>query len=188
MLSILLAASVLAQAPKYGACNVEDAKALVNRSIPIVPALTGSVIKVSGSIFIIDGCNFGVRDFVFINGDESYWYGGYKGSSDGFTLSQQYIYASANPSTQRFPLVQTAGAQTNFNGFNEFRLFSKNLNLVVATADMSAIGAAPATAERKNASPTQSAANGQESTTTSSAFALAGGLWEYLSLAVAFLV
>ena len=79
---------------------------------------------------------FGTRNFVFYNGGESYWYGGYKGSGDGATLSTTFVSPSASPANFTFQLRQDAGAEMNFNGFNQFRLYDRTNNRLLATADV----------------------------------------------------
>ena len=64
--------------------------------------------------------------------------GGYKGNADGITLSDQFVFPSAFPATFKYPLRQAAGAEVNFGGFNQFRLFERDTNTLIAVADMPA--------------------------------------------------
>jgi hypothetical protein len=171
----ILVALAFAQAPKYGKCSKDnfDRKDLINVNIPIQKVLTQSPIEVSGNIYIIDGCSFGVRDFVFQNADASFWVGGYKGSGEAMTLSNEQVQASATSSRQTFNLRQEVGAEANFDGFNQFRLFARGTGLLIATADFPARGSVtPASstsaASGTNTATTTSLATTTRSTTTSS--------------------
>jgi hypothetical protein len=165
--SALLFAVAFAQAPKYGKCNKDnfERKDLINVNIPIQKVLTQSPIEVSGSIYIIDGCSFGVRDFKFLNADASYWVGGYKGSAEAMTLVTENVTPSAFNTNQTYNLRQDAGAEANFDGFNQFRLFVRNTNLLIATADFPAKGETP-TATTKPGSGSSTTASGTKSTAT----------------------
>ena len=102
----------------------------------IIPQLTQSVITVKGNLVITDKCNFESRNFTFINARESYWMGGKKGSKDGITVSDQFVYPSAFPATFKYPLRQAVGAEVNFKSFDEFRLFERDTNTLIAVASM----------------------------------------------------
>lgn len=78
---------------------------------------------------------FELRNFVFMNGQESYWYGGYDTDS-AITLSDQYVYPSSSPITQKFTFKTQPGASASFTGFSQFRLFAKYTGQVIATADL----------------------------------------------------
>lgn len=71
MLTVLfaIAAFVTARDPTYGLCDVKtfSQSANVNKSYPIKPALSQTAIVISGDFYVIDGCNFGLRNFVFYN-------------------------------------------------------------------------------------------------------------------------
>ena len=70
MLAALFAvASVAAKDPTYGLCDVKTfaQSANVNKSYPIKAALSQTAITISGDFYVIDGCNFGLRNFVFFN-------------------------------------------------------------------------------------------------------------------------
>jgi hypothetical protein len=137
---IFLPVLLTAQSPKYGKCNVNKfgRSDLVNKTIPIVSVLTASPISIKGQIAIVDGCTFETREFEFLNGGESYWVGGYKGSKEAMTLSDQYVPPSAFKRTFKYSLKATAGSEANFDGFDQFRLFERNSELLIAVADMPA--------------------------------------------------
>jgi hypothetical protein len=138
---VLLVASVAAQAPTYGPCNatfpysdwIAQGK---NISFPIIKVVATPGLVLNGTIQILDSCTFAVNSFLYLGGGESYWYGGFKGSDVGIRIADEYVYASQVPNTRQFKLTSVPGAQANFGGFNQIRLFDRNTNVLVATADM----------------------------------------------------
>ncbi|KAI8915747.1 hypothetical protein EDD86DRAFT_196734 [Gorgonomyces haynaldii] len=139
---------VLAQAPKYGPCSTDTFPyqgmvKIQNVTAPIVQVATRPGLKVSGYIQVVDGCHFFLRDFVFYGADESYWNGGFKGSTDSMLLSSSVVVASAFPQDFEYSFVQTPGAEASYNGFNQFRLYSKHIQLIVATADLPTVTVEP---------------------------------------------
>ena len=74
--------------------------------------------------------------------------------------------ATSTTSNQQFPLKQTAGAQANFNGFNQFRLFATGTKQLIATADLPALSpnspspASPSGAASPSSSPQGNNAQG----------------------------
>jgi hypothetical protein len=153
MLSIiLLPVLITAQAPKYGKCDAKKFGRidLVNKTLPIVSVLQASPITIKGSIAIVDGCNFETRDFEFLNAGVSYWVGGYKGSDDAMTLSDDFVTASAFKKTVKYSLKSTAGSEANFDGFDQFRLFERNTKVLIAIADMPAKISSPDAANTKS--------------------------------------
>jgi hypothetical protein len=141
MLSLLLASLAYAQKPTYGLCDPNNfgQAANVNKSFPIKPALaSGAAVVISGDFYIIDGCRFGLRNFVFYNAQGTKLYGGFPNSPDGITLSDDLVSPSSSPSTQTFEFKKVAGAEANFNGFSQVRFFAESLQQVVATVDLPA--------------------------------------------------
>lgn len=151
-----LIAAVTAQAPAYGPCDVKNYKysSIEGKGFPIQSVLTNGQVTISGEAYIVNGCRIGLRNFVFFNGGESYWYGGVKGSIDAITMSDQFVQPSAFPANFTYDLTQRAGAQANFNGINQLRLFAKNLNLIIATVDLPDV--ASPTNSNGGAAPTNS--------------------------------
>jgi hypothetical protein len=92
---------------------------------------------------IIDGCNFGLRNFTGFNFQLTTINGGFPGSSDSMTLTNTPLTPSANPTTLTFELKNDAGAQANFNGFSEVRFYEQSLKTVIATVSLPGGGAAP---------------------------------------------
>jgi hypothetical protein len=136
----IFTAIVGANVPSYGSCDKNNFKYkdLIGKGFALVPVLAASPIKVSGEVYFIDGCTFGVRNFVFYNARTSRFYGGNKGTAEGINLSETVVSSSANPSAQIFSLVKSPGAQTNFNSMNEIRLFEVDTNTLLAVATITA--------------------------------------------------
>jgi hypothetical protein len=158
MISVFLASLVNAQvpAPTYGACSATNYRysSVQGRSFTITPALTRSPITVSGEVAILDGCRFRVQNFVFINGGESYWYGGNRGNPEGITASDTNVTPSAFPANFTYELTRRVGAEANFNGFNQLRLFERHTNVVIATVDFpDAAAPAPTGATSPSSTP-----------------------------------
>ncbi|KAJ3287855.1 hypothetical protein HDU76_007766 [Blyttiomyces sp. JEL0837] len=112
-------------------------KEVVNNNNPIV---------CSGTVVIVDGCNFKVQNFNFQGALESKWYGGVVGyNSTGGIVSNQYaakvvyldVPASGGADSGLFTLIQPAGSQSySFFSFNQLRLFDVAEQQVVCTADL----------------------------------------------------
>lgn len=75
---IMYAAIVMAQVPTYGDCNPTEfkLKSIVDVPFALKPILSGGPIQVAGDVVIIDGCTFGVRNFVLQNAKPCSFYGG----------------------------------------------------------------------------------------------------------------
>ncbi|KAJ3337195.1 hypothetical protein HDU91_001547, partial [Kappamyces sp. JEL0680] len=127
----------------YGPCDKTKfgQAANINVSYPIVSALQSGDIPIKGDFYIIDGCNFGLRNFVFYNARETYLYGAMPGSNEAMTLTDQTVIASAFPMTQTFSLKQDAGSQANFDAFTEIRFFEVTTKTVIATVSLPALPA-----------------------------------------------
>ncbi|KAJ3321029.1 hypothetical protein HDV06_004688 [Boothiomyces sp. JEL0866] len=133
----LLLSSAYAQSLAYGPCDPAKSPYSGKQiSVPITPTLSQSPIVISGNVVIIDGCTFGVTNFIFYNAGESYWIGAVDNGTVGATLSDQFVYPAANPANYNFTLTKKAGAQTNFYMFNQFRLFEINSKTIIATATL----------------------------------------------------
>jgi hypothetical protein len=91
-------------------------------------------------IFLIDGCNFGVKDFVFYNARQSIFYGGNKGTADGIVLSDTPVTQSSFPAVYNYTLVTRPGAQANLDSINEIRLFEQETNVLLAVASLAGAG------------------------------------------------
>ncbi|KAI8896955.1 hypothetical protein BC833DRAFT_649999 [Globomyces pollinis-pini] len=182
----VLSTLVSAQAPKYGLCDPKKNPfaALGNVTIPIVPALADTAIVVSGKITIVDGCTFRLIDFVYYNADVSYWYGGVGTSPDGMKIVDAPVAGSAFATVRDVPLITVAGAQANFAGFTQFRLYETNLKKIVATADLPALPSGTSGAPSAGASGTTTA----KSDSLKASFSLSGvmfGIFLGLFLAAA---
>lgn len=140
ILSTLFVSLALAQVPIYGDCNKDNfkLKPLIGKSFPLVPSLSGGPIVIKGNIFLIDGCNFGVKDFVFYNARQSVFYGGNKGTADGIVLSDTPVTQSSNPAVFNYTLVTRPGAQANLDSINEIRLFEQETKILLAVASLPA--------------------------------------------------
>ncbi|KAJ3309833.1 hypothetical protein HDV04_005612 [Boothiomyces sp. JEL0838] len=153
-------------------------------SIKLVPTVVGVQINnqtvqtgVSGSVSIVDGCDIQLSsDFTLSSGLTCYWYGGQingpKDGSDGITLSTSPV--TSGTAGAIFPFVTSAGNFVSFKDFSQFRLFHKDSQTVIATADITAgvstrvVGSAPnatsttsvatATANSAVATPTKNSA------------------------------
>jgi hypothetical protein len=168
MISLILQTAVNAQAPTYGLCNPNSHRysSVQGQGFPITPALSNGQVTISGEAYIVNGCRLGLRNFVYYNGGETYWFGSNRGSNDGITLSDTFVQPSAFPANFTYDLTQRPGAQANFNGINQLRLFERNRNIVIATVDLpdlpapsgGATGTAPSAA-RASANPSESPMN-----------------------------
>lgn len=97
--------------PAFGQCNTTGfpyAQAVMvgNVTAKIVQIITSPGVVVSGTVQVIDGCSvqtfiikFRLKNFVFYGADETYMYGGFKGSSNAISLSTQPIPASSSPAS-----------------------------------------------------------------------------------------
>ncbi|KAJ3311703.1 hypothetical protein HDV04_003848 [Boothiomyces sp. JEL0838] len=136
MLSLLVSFAS-AQSLAYGPCDPAKSPYTGKQvSVPITPTLTQTPIVISGNIGIIDGCTFGVTNFIFYNAGESYWIGAIDNGTIGATLSDQFVYPAANPANYNFTLTKKPGAATNFYMFNQFRLYEINSKTIIATATL----------------------------------------------------
>jgi hypothetical protein len=74
----MIVIGVMAQVPTYGDCNPTEfkLKSIVNKPFALLPILSGGKIQISGDVVIIDGCTFGVQNFVFQNANPSSFFGG----------------------------------------------------------------------------------------------------------------
>jgi hypothetical protein len=180
----IIATLANAQVPAYGPCNPTNHRyqSVQGQRFPITPALSNSPITVSGQVTIIDGCKFSVQNFVFFNARESYWYGANKGTADGITLSDTVVIPSAFPANFTFDLTQRVGAQANFNGLNQLRLFERDSNVVVAMVDLPEIAAPAPGSIPGSGSPTASGAPGSTKTNGAVEKSLVGTVLGFLTL------
>ncbi|KAJ3317497.1 hypothetical protein HDV06_001526 [Boothiomyces sp. JEL0866] len=109
-------------------------------TISAIPLNNQSILTgVSGSITIVDGCDFQLNADFTMNADLScIWVGGKingpKDGSDGVTLSKFPVTSSSGGKV--FPFISTAGNFVSFKDFNQFRLFNQASLAVIATADI----------------------------------------------------
>ena len=140
----LLSLLAFGQANLYGKCATTDRPELHGKTFTITSALTISTIKAGGKLTIIDGCNFKVDDFTFVNGQQSQWYASNPGTVGAITLSDTLVQVSQAPSTQTFQLRNVAGAEANLRNVQELRLFTPSSNTVIATVNLGGPATTPA--------------------------------------------
>lgn len=100
----------------YSACDPSNfplrAEAAAKTELPIVQVTKSGgsgPVSIAGYVLIKDGCNFSVNNFTYLGADESFWYGAWKGNTDGILASDTYIYASGFPTTYSYALTNDAG-------------------------------------------------------------------------------
>jgi hypothetical protein len=147
MFSVAVLASVLSVVSAYSKCSPGDVKGPI--TIPITKVLGPThPIQISGSIEIIDGCNFKVTGFSLTNANSARWYGANGTAFAGATLSETSV-TSSTPAEQTFVFRSVAGAEVSFRDFDQFRLMQDD-QLVIATANVppeigASLGKTPAT-------------------------------------------
>ncbi|KAJ3314709.1 hypothetical protein HDV04_005715 [Boothiomyces sp. JEL0838] len=142
-----LASSVAA----YSLCNPTNYPyaGLSVTNIPILSTVTQSLtvggksvpVTVSGSISVVDGCNFATKDLAF-SGPASIEFVGRLASDttgDGAVLlSTAQVSASSSPSSQTYTFVSTAGNWVSYNDFDIIELFDPVSKAVIGTATLPA--------------------------------------------------
>ena len=124
---------------------------------------------------MIDGCTFGIVNFTFLGAGESYWYGGKRGETDGILLADEYVPSYAFPTDKHYSFRTTAGSPASFYDFDQFRLFEKYTNTLLATADLPLIQ----TLSNSATSPSSSSSSSESinSTSSSQRAAFAGAIF-----------
>ena len=64
------------------------------------------------------------------------WFGSFPNSDDAMSLSSTLVRTSLTPATFKYALKQPAGAEANFDGFDQFKLFDTATKTVFAVVDM----------------------------------------------------
>lgn len=130
------------------------------------PKAGNARVSVNGTIQIIDKCNYSLANVSFTGAPYVKIYGGFIGSTMGYTLNQEMLMNSTvSPAgtTKQFPFVSSAGDWVSYNDFNEFRVFDVTNNFLLAVADIpggipSPNTIPPVTSTTPTASPTASPA------------------------------
>ena len=113
-----------------------------------------SSLQVSGTIRVVDGCNFELVNFIFVPGANAYWFGGNGTDSNAYRLSKSIVVPSvANSPAQSFSFIQDAGSAVSYTDFTQFRLFDPATNDLLATADLAVDKANPGSGNGPNAPP-----------------------------------
>ncbi|KAJ3268669.1 hypothetical protein HDV01_002399 [Terramyces sp. JEL0728] len=142
--------------------------------------------QVSGSITIVDGCNFKLSDDFTMNPLLScIWAGGKingpKSGSDGITLSKAAVTSAS--AGKVFPFVSTSGNFVSYKDFTQFRLFSQASGVVIATADITYSSSVRVVGSVQNttaATSTLSASNTGTATNTTTNSAIQQNSWLFL--------
>ena len=181
---LLLLSTALTQAqttnqkPTYGKCNPTTfgRKSLVNQPLSLTKVLASSSIIATGSIVIIDGCTFEARNFTFSGGENPLWYGSFPNSVEGLSLSDTVVRTTLQPTTIRYSLKQVPGAEANFDGFDQFKLFDLGTQQVIAIANMPPRSTTPTATTAAGSTPTSTQTSGQLKTGASILLTLAAFL------------
>ncbi|KAJ3416147.1 hypothetical protein HDV05_002792 [Chytridiales sp. JEL 0842] len=107
---------------------------------------TQNPIRCSGTIRVIDGCSFLVKNFTLLGPLQPKWYGGIvdkdpvtgaKRSNDqAVTMVDPIVAASNAMDSQPFRLTTTVGASYSWFSINEMRLFDVATNQLLCVAQM----------------------------------------------------
>lgn len=150
----------------YKGQNVSIELVQSSTKVLILNDLTSSIPFLSGTIQIVDGCTFQVRN-LDLNASAVWnfeWYGAFKNGGDAaISLSATPLQISTrNSSIQTFAFKTIAGAAVSFKDFNQFRLYETKSKSVVATADLppNAQVVAPGTSTPTGSNPSTTSPQG----------------------------
>ena len=109
-----------------------------DHEFPLKTANASSPVKVSGTLQIIDGCTFGVKNLVISGTDaESLsWFAGNGSSHEGYRLASESVKPPTAPITQQWKFVSTPGSEVSYDDFNQFRLCDETSRTLLAVADI----------------------------------------------------
>ncbi|KAI8895599.1 hypothetical protein BC833DRAFT_600706 [Globomyces pollinis-pini] len=140
---MLFIAILLPTSIAYSICSPND-KIYSNFTIPLLPTATKSItiadkmvpVTVQGTISLVDGCSFAVKDFAFSGPPTAAWYGikSTAPAEGGVRISPETLSGDKAPLSQTFKFVTTAGASISFRDFDTFQLYDPITQNLIGTA------------------------------------------------------
>ncbi|KAI9344047.1 hypothetical protein BDR26DRAFT_858067 [Obelidium mucronatum] len=95
----------------------------------------------SGSVVVLNDCQFMIKDFTYTDPSTTAWFAGYANDpTNGVRFAAENVPTSNNANSPTFTLVQVVGAAYAWTSIDQLRLFDTANQQLICTADLAVSG------------------------------------------------